>query len=142
MVKYFSEEFFKEVESRLAADPKWQLDTKGIRTTILVNATDQPTPFLVKVEDGTTTITPVTAPGVAPEFSFEGPLDVWTKIAKGEVDLQSAVLKGLLKFRGSITKILTYRDRFVRLAEVIRSVPIEVQGDDDGSGVAGASTKT
>jgi putative sterol carrier protein len=124
MVKYFTEEYFKQVEEKLVADAKWQQDTKGIKTTILLSAPDQGALFLIKVEDGTTTISKVQQ-GETAEFSFEGPYDVWTKVAKGEVDLQSAVLKGQLKFRGSITKILLYKDRFVRIAEVIRSVPVE-----------------
>jgi putative sterol carrier protein len=124
MVKYFSEEYFKEVEQRLIADPKWQQDTKGVRTTILLGATDLSAVFLLKVEDGVTTIAKSEA-GTAAEFSFEGTYDVWTKVAKGEVDFQSAVLKGMLKFRGSITKILFYKDRFLRITEVIRSVPVE-----------------
>lgn len=124
MAKYFSEEFFKEVEQRLSADAKWQTDTKDIKTTILLGAPDANALFLVKVEGGTTTIAK-TDPGVSVEFSFEGPYDVWTKVAKGEVDLQSAVLKGQLKFRGSITKILFYKDRFTRITEVIRGIPVE-----------------
>ena len=124
MTKYFTEEYFKEVEQRLAADPKWQQDTKGIKTTILLSAPDQSALFVVKVEDGVTTIAK-TEPGVTVEFSFEGPYEVWTRVAKGEVDLQAAVLKGQLKFRGSITKILFYKDRFTRITEIIRSVPVE-----------------
>jgi putative sterol carrier protein len=54
------------------------------------------------------------------EFTFEGTYDSWTKVARGEVDMQSAVLKGLLRFKGSITKILTYRDRFMRIAEMLK----------------------
>ena len=125
MAKYFSEEYFKEIEKRLVADPKWQQDTKGVKTTILLNAVDHGTLFLLKVEDGNTTIAK-SEPGVTAEFSFEGPYEVWTRVAKGEVDFQSAVLKGLLKFRGSITKILFYRDRFTRITDVIRSVPFEL----------------
>jgi len=124
LTKYFTEEYFKEVEQRLAADPKWQQDTKGIKTTILLSAPDQSALFVVKVEDGVTTIAK-TEPGVTVEFSFEGPYEVWTRVAKGEVDLQAAVLKGQLKFRGSITKILFYKDRFTRITEIIRSVPVE-----------------
>jgi putative sterol carrier protein len=124
MLKYFTEEYFKEVEQKLIGDPKWQQDTKGVKTTILLGASDQSALFLLKVEDGATSIGKVVA-GTTAEFSFEGTYDTWTKVAKGEVDFQSAVLKGLLKFRGSITKILFYKDRFIRIAEVIRSVSVE-----------------
>jgi len=124
MVKYFTEEYFKYVENKLVADPKWLEDTKGVKTTILLGATDQGAAFLLKVEDGMTSISKAEA-GTAAEFTFEGSYDTWTKVAKGEVDFQSAVLKGLLKFRGSITKILFYKNRFIRIAEVIRAVPVD-----------------
>ncbi|MDG6925237.1 MAG: SCP2 sterol-binding domain-containing protein [Nitrososphaerota archaeon] len=124
MAKFFTDEFFREVEQKLSADPKWLQDTKGVKTSVLLGATDQGSSFLLKVEDGATSISKTEA-GTAAEFSFEGSYDAWTKVAKGEVDFQSAVLKGMLKFRGSITKILFYKDRFLRIAEVIRSVPME-----------------
>ena len=125
MVKYFTEEYFKEVEQRLVADPKWQQDTKGVKTTILLGAADQSATLPVESRGRARRASQRSKPGTAAEFSFEGPYEVWTKVAKGEVDLQSAVLKGMLKFRGSITKILFYKDRFIRIAEVIRSVPVE-----------------
>ncbi len=124
MAKFFTEEYFKDAEQRLLADQKWLDDTKGIKTSILLGATDRGLNFLLKVENDTTNITKVEA-GTTAEFTFEGTYDVWTKVAKGEVDLQSAVLKGMLKFRGSITKILFYKDRFLRVGEVIRSTPVE-----------------
>jgi putative sterol carrier protein len=124
MVNYFTAEYFNEVQQKLAADPKWLEDTKGVKTTILLGASDRAAYFLLKVEEGVTSMTKVEQ-GTTAEFSFEGPYDVWTKVAKGELDFQSAVLKGQLKFRGSIRKILFYKDRFLRIAEVIRAVPVE-----------------
>jgi len=126
MVKFFSPEFFAQTQDALANDAKWQEGMKGMKTTIKLTSTGQAnsSSFLLKVEEGKTTISP-TDPAAQAEFSFEGAYETWTKVAKGEVDFQSAVLKGLLKFRGSITKILVYRDRFMRIAEVMRSVPVE-----------------
>jgi putative sterol carrier protein len=124
MVKYFSEDYFKELERRLSADPKWTEDTKGIKTSVLLAATDQGSSYVLRVEEGKTSIARAEQ-GAQAEFSFDGTYEVWTKVAKGEVDLQSAVLKGLLKFRGSITKILFYKDRFMRIAETLRSIEVE-----------------
>ena len=126
MVKYFSQEFFAELQDKLSNDAKWQQDTKGLKISMRLGSTDQNSAqnYLIKVEEGKTVISPSDATAQA-EFSFEGTYDTWTKVAKGEVDLQSAVLKGLLKFKGSITKILSYKDRFARMAEVMRSIPVE-----------------
>lgn len=126
MVKYFSPEFFAQLQDTLSNDAKWQEGTKGLKTSVKLSTTDPSgaSSYLLKVEEGKTTISPSDLATPA-EFSFEGAYDTWTKVAKGEVDFQSAVLKGLLRFKGSITKILFYKDRFLRIAEVIRSIPVE-----------------
>lgn len=126
MVKFFSPEFFAQVQDALTNDAKWQEDTKGLKTSVKLTSTGQvnASSYLLKVEDGKTTISP-SEPAAPAEFSFEGAYETWTKVAKGEVDLQAAVLKGLLKFKGSITKILMYKDRFLTIAKVMRSMPVE-----------------
>ena len=124
MAKYFSEEYFKELETRLNSDARWQEGTKNLKTSLLLAATDQSSSFSIAIENGKTTIQRV-EPSFQAEFTFEGPYEVWTRVATGELDFQAAVLKGSLRFRGSITKILFYRDRFTRIAEVIREVPKE-----------------
>jgi len=126
MAKYFSPEFFALLQESLVNDAKWQDGTKGLKTSMKLSTTDQDTAsaYLLKVEEGKTTISP-SDPAAQAEFSFEGTYETWTRLAKGEVDFQSAVLKGLLKFKGSITKILVYKDRFLRIAEVIRSIQVD-----------------
>lgn len=122
MPKFLSDEFFGELQSALASDPKWTETTGGVKTTILLGVTDTGSNFMINVDGGATKIQKAEK-GTAAEFSFEGNYDAWTKIAKGELDMQSAVLKGQLKFKGSITKILMYRDRFMRIAEVLKGLP-------------------
>jgi len=124
MAKFMSEEYVAQVQSALAQDQKWTESTKNFRTSIAFNVTDAGLNYVMRVEDGVTTFQKVT-PGTAAEFSFDGNFDSWSRVAKGEVDIQTAVLKGQLKFKGSLTKILMYRDRFVRVAEVMRDVPKE-----------------
>ncbi len=126
MVKYFSPEFFAQLQENLVNDARWQEGTKGLKTTMKLSTTDQnaASSYMLKVEEGKTTISPSDVAAQA-EFSFEGTYETWTRLAKGEVDFQSAVLKGLLKFKGSITKILFYKDRFLRIAEVMRSIQVD-----------------
>ncbi len=124
MAKFLSDEYFSQLQAALAQDPKWTETTKTVKTSIAFNATDIGQNFVLGVENGATTVTKV-AGGTPAEFSFDGTYDSWCKVAKGEVDIQSAVLKGLLRFKGSITKILMYRDRFIRVAEVMKEVPKE-----------------
>jgi len=122
MSKFFGDEFFAELQNALVGDAKWTESTKGVKTTVLMGVTDTGSSHLISVDGGVTTIQKVER-GAPAEFTFEGTYDAWTKVAKGEMDMQSAVLKGQLKFQGSITKILMYRDRFLRIAEVLKGVP-------------------
>jgi putative sterol carrier protein len=124
MAKFMSDEYISQVQSALSGDPKWAETTKGFKTSIAFNVTDISQNFVMNVDNGTTSFQKA-APGTSAEFSFDGTYDSWCKIAKGEVDIQAAVLKGQLKFRGSLTRILMYKDRFVRVAEVMRDVPKE-----------------
>jgi putative sterol carrier protein len=124
MAKYLSDEYFSQVQSALSQDPKWTESTKTLKTSIGFGVTDIGQNYVLGVENGVTTFQKV-APGAPAEFSLDGTYESWCKVAKGEVDLQSAVLKGQLRFKGSLTKILMYRDRFIRVAEIMREVPKE-----------------
>jgi putative sterol carrier protein len=122
MSKFLSDEFFTELQGALAGDSKWTQSTNGVKTSILLGVTDTGSIYLLSVDGGATTIQKAGKDSPA-EFSFEGTYEAWTRVAKGEMDMQSAVLKGQLKFRGSITKILMYSERFLRIAEVLKGLP-------------------
>jgi putative sterol carrier protein len=124
MAKFMSDEYISQVQASLAQDPKWAENTKNFKTSVAFNVTDEGQNYVMSVENGTTSFQKV-APGTAAEFSFDGSYDTWCKVARGEIDLQSAVLKGQLKFKGSLTKILMYKDRFIRVAEIMKEVPKE-----------------
>ena len=124
MAKFLSDEYFGQLQSALVSDAKWAEISKTIKTSIAFNVTDIGQNYVLGVENGNTTVLKV-SPGTAAEFSFDGPYEMWVKVAKKETDLQSAVLKGQIRFRGSITKILVYRDRFNRLAEIMGQLPAE-----------------
>jgi putative sterol carrier protein len=124
MAKYLSDEYFSQVLTALSQDQKWVESTKNFKTSVAINATDIGQNYVLGVENGTTTLQKA-APGTPVEFALDGTYDSWCKVAKGEVDLQSAVLKGQLKFKGSITKILMYRDKLNRVVDTMRDVPKE-----------------
>ena len=124
MAKYMSDEYIAQVQSALAQDPKWVETTKTFKTSIAFGVTDTGQNYVMNVDNGVTAFQKA-EPGASAEFSLDGSYDAWSKVARGEVDIQSAVLKGQLRFKGSITKILTYRDKFIRVAEIMRDVPKE-----------------
>ena len=122
MAKFLSDEYFTELQSALSKDAKWAESTKSVKTSIAFNVTDMGQNYVLNVDNGVTSLQKVAA-GTAAEFAFDGTYENWSKVAKGELDLQSAVLKGQLRFRGSLTKILMYRDRFMRVADIMKEVP-------------------
>ena len=124
MPKFLSDDYFGALQSALTGDQKWADSTKTVRTSIAFSVPDAGQFFVLAVENGVTTLQKA-APGSQAEFTFEGSYESWVKVAKGEVDLQAAVLKGQLRFKGSITKILMYRDRFMRVAELMKQIPAE-----------------
>jgi len=124
MSKFLSDDYFGQLQGLLAADQKWAEGAKGLRTSISFNATDIGQFFVLAVDNGVSTVQKA-SPGTQAEFSFEGTYESWAKVARGEVDLQAAVLKGQLRFKGSITKILMYRERFMRIAELMKQVQTE-----------------
>jgi putative sterol carrier protein len=124
MAKFLSDEYFSQVQAALSTDQKWLESTKSVKTSIAFNATDIGQNYVLTVENGVSTLQKVAA-GTPVEFSFDGTYDTWSKVVKGEMDIQSAVLKGQLRFKGSITKILMYKDRLNRISEVMRDVPKE-----------------
>ena len=124
MAKFLSDEYFALMQAALSKDPKWLESTKSVKTSIAFNVTDAAQNYVLAVENGATTLTKVAA-GTPAEFSFDGTFEAWSKVVKGEMDIQSAVLKGQLRFKGSITKILVYRERFIRVAEIMRDLSKE-----------------
>ena len=124
MVKFLSDEYFSLVQTALNQDAKWSESIKNFKSSMAINVTDIGQSYLLSVENGSSNLQKV-APGAAAEFTLDGTYDAWAKVAKGELDIQSAVLRGQLKFKGSLVKALSYKDRFMRIAEILRDVPKE-----------------
>jgi len=124
MAKYLSDEYFAQVLTALTQDAKWVESTKNLKTSVALDVTDIGQNYLLGVDNGTTTLQKA-APGTPADFTFEGTYEAWCRIGRGEIDLQSAVLKGQMKFKGSLVKILALRDRLNRVADVMKDVPKE-----------------
>ena len=124
MAKFLSDEYFSEVQTALNQDTKWTDSIKNFKSTMAINVTDVGQNYLLSVENGSTSLQKV-SPGAPAEFTLDGTYDAWTKVAKGELDIQSAVLRGQLKFKGSLVKALSYKDKLMRVAEILRDVPKE-----------------
>lgn len=123
-MQYFSLEFFEELARRLNADAEWRKKAATLTTKVTLSATDRSRSFLVDVANGA-----VTAKAVRPDdpadFKFEGPYEVWQRIAAGETDFTAAVMTGKMKFRGSLPKIMGIQPQLTRLTQVAKDIPAE-----------------
>lgn len=124
MAKFQSDEYLAQYAKAIAGDQKWAESTKGLKTSVKTTTTDTGQSYLLSVDNGVTTMQKATAETPA-EFSFESTYEGWSKVARGEMDMQSAILKGQVRFKGSLTKLLMHRKRLDRLTELMREVPKE-----------------
>src|SRR5919197_2142499 len=105
MVAYFTKAFFDEVANRLNADPQWSKKTATLATKIMLTCADRGRSFVIAVLNGFVSASDSAADAPA-DFKFEGTYDAWSQLGKGEKDLQSLVLGGKIRFRGSMPKIM------------------------------------
>ena len=124
MVAYFSKAFFDEVARRLNADPEWLKKASSLATKIVLTCVDRGRSFLIEAQNGVVSSQEST-PDAPAEFKFEGTYDAWSALGKGEKDLQSLVLGGKIRFRGSMPRIMGLMGPLARISQVAQQVPKE-----------------
>ena len=113
-MKFWSEEFFSAAADTVNSDPRVAQSIAGIRTTILAECTDRSPSFLIRVDGGRVAVSPAPE-GEASEFVFSAPYDEWTGIIRDSLNIRGEVLRGKVKFRGSMPKMLLYLGRVSRI---------------------------
>lgn len=122
---YFSTDFFAELARRLNEDAEWKKEAATLTTRITLTVTDRNEAHQLEIATGTVTPRAVKAEDPA-DFKFEGPWDVWRKIASGETDFNTAVITGKMKFRGSLPKIMGIQPQMSRLTQVAKEIAAQV----------------
>jgi len=87
--------------------------------------TDRGWSQMIDIANGLVTAKTVKADDPA-DFKFEGPYEIWHKIAGGQSDFNTAVLTGKMKFRGSLPKIMGIQPQMTRLTQVAKEIPAEL----------------
>jgi len=121
MVRFWSKEFFEEASELVNKDQELEKVFSGINTTIIAECSDRNSAFLITVKNGKISSSEARSDDKA-EFRFTAPYDKWVKIAQGKDKVQSEVVKGGIKFRGSMPKMLLYLSRIVRMQNKILSI--------------------
>lgn len=124
MAEFFSGAFFQELAARLNEDEEWKKKGADLTTRIVVTCTDRDLSFLLDLQEGQVSASKVDAEEPA-DFKFEGPYDSWRASAEGEKDLQTLVMTGRMKFKGSMSKIMAMMGPLGRLTAVLRDIPTE-----------------
>ena len=120
-MQYLSLEFFEELARRLNADGEWKKRAAALTAKITLTVADRGASFMVDIADGTVTAKAVRAEDPA-DFKFEGPYEVWQKIAEGTTDFNTAVITGKMKFRGSLAKIMGIQPQVTRLTQIAKGI--------------------
>ena len=121
MTLFWSEEFFKKTDELLNDDKDLCRVFSGMNTTIIAECTDREESFHILVEDGKISSAKAGVDDKG-EFRFSAPYDLWVKVAKGEEKVQSQVVRGKIKFRGSMPKMLLYLGKVVRMEKKILKI--------------------
>lgn len=125
MIRFWSEEFFKKTDILLNADEGSRKVFKGMNTTIIAECTDRQESFFLIVKDGIISSAKASE-GEKGEFRFSAPYNLWVKIAKGEEKVQSQVVRGKIRFRGSMPKMMLYLGKVVRMEKKILKIIVEM----------------
>lgn len=124
MVQFFTKEFFEDLAGRLNGDAEWQEKAGDLNTKIIATCGDRQVSVMLDIADGKLTVMDA-APDDPSDFKFEGDYAAWEKTGKGEADLQTLVMTGKMKFKGSMSKIMSMMGQLNRLVAVIREMPKE-----------------
>ena len=124
MLVFFSDAYFVELATRLQRDPDWAKGAAKVTAKLMMTVTDRNEAHLLDVQGGIVTVR-AAKPDEPADFKFEGPYEQWARLGRERKDLNSLVLQGKIKFRGSLSKLLPLQSVLVRVEAVARSIEAE-----------------
>jgi putative sterol carrier protein len=127
MVQYLGLEYWKKVQEVANADEEFGIKTKMFNATFTYRVTDKPDlpEIFVRFVDGKLTEVRALAEGEKTDFTLEGTYSIWTQVNKGEIDGSNAIMTRQLQFKGNMSAIIRYSKAFLRLFELMQTIPVE-----------------
>jgi putative sterol carrier protein len=127
MVQYLGLEYWNKCQEVANADEEFRIKTKMFNATFKYGATDNDAvpDIFMKFDDGEVVEVRELEEGEKTDYTLAGPYEVWTKINKGELDAQSALMTRQLPFKGNMSSIIRYSKAFLRLFELMQTIPVE-----------------
>jgi len=126
-MKYLSLDYWKKCQEVANADEEFGIKTKMFNATFTYRATDKPDlpSIYVKFVDGKITEVRKLGEGEKTDFTLEGPYSIWVQVNKGELDGSNAIMTQMLKFKGNMSAIIRYSKAFLRLFELMHTIPVD-----------------
>jgi len=127
MVQYLGLEYWQKCKEVANADEEFRIKTKMFNATFTYGVTDNddiPDIFM-KFDDGEVVEIRELGEDEKTDYTLAGPYEIWTKLNKGELDAQSALMTRQLPFKGNMSSIIRYSKAFLRLFELMQTIPVE-----------------
>jgi len=122
-VKYMSAEFIRELQRAVNSDQEWLAAARGMKLTAKFGVDGRYT--LVGIDDGKMGDPKESSLAEKADASLDTRYDIWVRVYKGELMLQSAIMTGHIKFGGNIGALMRFQRAFTRLMQIWRSIPVE-----------------
>jgi len=127
MVQFLSLDYWKKCQEVANSDEEFGIKTKMFNATFTYRVTDKDDlpDVYVKFVDGEITEVRELGEGEKTDFTLEGPYSVWVQVNKGELDGSNAIMTRQLQFKGNMSAIIRYSKAFLRLFELMQTIPVE-----------------
>jgi putative sterol carrier protein len=127
MVQFLSLDYWKKCQEVANSDEEFGIKTKMFDATFTYRVTDKDDlpDVYVKFVDGEITEVRELGEGEKTDFTLEGPYSVWVQVNKGELDGSNAIMTRQLQFKGNMSAIIRYSKAFLRLFELMQTIPVE-----------------
>ena len=127
MVHYLGLEYWKKCKKVANDDEEFRIKTKMFNATFTYGVTDNDAvpDIYMRFDDGEVMEVRELEEGEKTDYTLAGPYEIWTKLNKGELDAQSALMTRQLPFKGNMSSIIRYSKAFLRLFELMQTIPVE-----------------
>lgn len=127
MVQYLGLEYWKKCKKVANDDEEFRIKTKMFNATFTYGVTDNDAvpDIYMKFDDGEVMEVRELEEGEKTDYTLAGPYEIWTKLNKGELDAQSALMTRQLPFKGNMSSIIRYSKAFLRLFELMQTIPVD-----------------
>jgi len=127
MVQFLSLDYWKKCQEVANSDEEFGIKTRMFNATFTYRVTDNDAlpDVYVKFVDGEITEVRELGEGEKTDFTLEGLYSIWTQVNKGELDGSNAIMTRQLQFKGNMSAIIRYSKAFLRLFELMQTIPVE-----------------